>query len=239
VEPSQAWTDAEVSGPRLLGHRSRDQNDVLLGSPEQKEKNHVGFSTWTALDGPNESDRTVVSAESSTGPIGGPLAIASMTLGLLTWPIAFNLGAYGEVLYDDIFRVLVASSILLVITLVNPAYRRPWSWLVSLALAAPLLWFVAAAVIAGSTSEAMEEPVFVVALVIIAVVSVPMTLRLLIHLFTPELTRTGSRRLTLSIVALVVAVGLVGFAFGRNNDRYMTCSDFALAGASEPENCAP
>jgi hypothetical protein len=135
-----------------------------------------------------------MSDESGSRPIGGQLAIASMTLGLLTWPIAFNLGAYGEVLYDDVFRVLVASSILLVITLVNPAYPQPLNWLVSIALAAPLIWFVAASAIAGSTSEAMEEPVFVVALAAIALVSVPITLRLMIHLFTPELTQTGSCR---------------------------------------------
>jgi len=185
-----------------------------------------------------DSHRAIVNAEASRRHIGGPLAIAAMTLGLLTWPIAFNLGAYGEVLYDDIFRVIVAASILLVITIVNPAYERPWRWLVWIALAAPLVWFVAAAVIAGSTSEAMENPVFVVSLAVIALVSVPITLHLLVELFTPELTRTGSRRLTLSIVALVAVVGLVGFTFGLNNDRYMTCSDFALAGASEPDNCA-
>ena len=178
-------------------------------------------------------------SEPSMRRIGGPLAIAGMTLGMLTWPIAFNLGAYGEVLYEDIFQIVVASSILLVVTLVRPAYRRPWSWLVSLALAAPLAWFAAAAMIAGSTSEAMEEPVFVLALVIIAVISVPLTLQLLIGLFTPELTQTRSRRLTFSVVAIVVAVGLVGFTFGRNNDRFMRCLDFAIAGAAEPENCAP
>lgn len=172
------------------------------------------------------------------GRIGGPQAIASVTLGLLTWPIAFNLGAYGAVLYDDVFRVLVASTILAVITLVSPVYRRPWSWLVPASLAAPLTWFVAAATIAGSTTEAMRTPAFVVALAVIALVSVPLTLRLLVHLFTPELTRTGSRRLTLSIVALVGVVALTGFAFGRSNPRYMTCSDFALAGAAEPNNCA-
>jgi len=42
--------------------------------------------------------------------LGGALAVTCITLGLITWPLAFNLGAYGEVLYEDIFRVVVASS---------------------------------------------------------------------------------------------------------------------------------
>lgn len=171
--------------------------------------------------------------------VRGPLAVAGVTLGLLTWPIAFNLGAYRQVLYDDIFRVLVAATILFVVTLINPAYPRPWRWLVSIALAAPLAWFLAASIIVGSTSEAMDRPVFLVAFGLILLVSLPITLRLLVDLFTPELTTERSRRLTLSIVGLVVVVGILGFTFGRNNHRYLTCGDFSIAGAAEPDNCEP
>lgn len=170
--------------------------------------------------------------------MGGPLAVVLMTLGLLTWPIAFNVGAYREVFYDDIFRVLVASTILLVINLVQPAYSPPWNWLLSAALAGPLLWFGTAAIFVGSTSEALERPGFIIGLVLIAVVSLPLTLRLLVDLFTPELTQAGSRRVTLGIVSLVAVVGLAAFAFGRENHRFMTCEDFIVAGASEPTNCA-
>ena len=50
-----------------------------------------------------------------------------MTLGLLTWPLAFNLGEYGDIFYDDIFRVVVASlSILFLITIANSGYPSPW-----------------------------------------------------------------------------------------------------------------
>jgi hypothetical protein len=180
-----------------------------------------------------------VSDTGSALRVRGPLAVAGVTLGLLTWPIAFNLGAYGQVLYDDVFRVMVAATILFVVTLINPAYPGPWRWLVSIALAAPLAWFLAASIMVGSTSEALDRPVFVLALGLILLFSLPITLRLLVDLFTPELTSERSRRLTLSIVALVAVVGILGFAFGRNNHRYMTCGDFAIAGAAEPDNCQP
>lgn len=170
--------------------------------------------------------------------VGGPLAVASITLGLLTWPIAFNLGAYGEVFYDDIHSIVVASTVLLVITIVNPVYPRPWRWLVWAALAAPLLWFLTAAFVVGSTSDALERPGFVAWLVLIAVISVPLTLRLLVDLFTPELARTRNRRRTRAVVALVAAVGIIGFVVGWQHPRFMTCADFAVAGASEPKGCA-
>lgn len=169
--------------------------------------------------------------------VGGPLALTAVTLGLLTWPIAFNLGAYGEIFYDDIFRVVVASSILFVITIANSAYPSPWNWVVPITLAAPLVWFLTAAWVEGSTSSALDRPVFVVWIVLILLVSVPVTLRLLIDLFLPELSGAGSRRILATVVLLVVIVGVVGFVVGRENDRFMTCSDFSVAGSAEPDNC--
>ena len=147
--------------------------------------------------------------------VGGPLALAAVTLGLLAWPIAFNLGAYGEIFYDNIFQVVVASSILFVITTVNGSYDTPWNWLIRIALAAPLGWLLAAAYLVGSTSEALDRPAFAVALILILLVSVPLTLRLLIDMSMPELTESRSRRVTASVVALVIFVGAIGFVVGR------------------------
>ena len=195
---------------------------------------------WSfALTDPSITDppATTPAADSSPG-VGGPLAVASVTLGLLTWPIAFNLGAYGEIFYDDVFRVVVASSILFVVTVINRPYPSPLIWLVAAALLAPLLWILTSAFVVGSTSEALDRPFFVSWLVLILFVSVPLTLRLLVDMFTPELSRAGSRQMLLGIVALVAAVGLTGFVVGSENPRFMTCADFAVAGASEPENCA-
>ena len=169
--------------------------------------------------------------------IGGPVAVTAVTLGLLTWPIGFNLGAYGEVFYEDVFRVVVAGTILFVITLISEPYGAPWIWVVRTALAGPMLWLLSAAWVEGSTSAALDRPGFALWLLAILLVSVPITLRLLIDLFMPELAAAPSRRLLWSIVGLVAVVGMVGFMVGRENDRFLTCSDFAVAGSSEPENC--
>ena len=56
--------------------------------------------------------------------------------------------------------------------------------------------------------------------------------------FVPEVAASRYRRPTLSMLALVAVVGSIGFTFGRNNDRFMTCPDVAIASAAEPDNCA-
>jgi len=95
-----------------------------------------------------------------------------------------------------------------------------------------------AAWVEGSTSAALDRPGFVVWMVLIVLVSVPITLRLLIDMFMPELADTEGRKILGSIVALVVIVGAIGFVVGRENPRFMTCADFAIAGSAEPDNCA-
>ena len=182
-----------------------------------------------------QSPRTA--ADDRRARAGGPLALTAVTLGLITWPIAFNLGAYGEVFYTDVFRVVVASTILFVVTCVKPVYPAPWIWLVRAALIAPMLWLVAAGWVEGSTSAALDRPLFVFWMVLILLVSVPITLRLLVDMFMPELTMATSRRVLWSIVALAVVVGVIGFVVGRENDRFLTCADFSVAGSAEPDNC--
>lgn len=169
--------------------------------------------------------------------LGGPLALAAVTLGLLTWPIAFNLGAYGVIFYENIFQVVVASSILFFIMVVNKVYEPPMSWIVRVALASPLLWLLAAGYVTGSTSEAMERPVFALWLALIGIVSIPLTLRLLVHLSMPELTQASHRRLMLQIIALVAIIGVIGFAVGNNHPRFLDCEDFRVAGAALPDDC--
>ncbi len=166
------------------------------------------------------------------------MALTAVTLGLIIWPLAFNFGAYGEVLYGDVFSIVVASTILFVITLVNPVYPSPWIWFVRLALAAPMAWLLTAAWVEGSTSAALDRPGFAAWMVLIVLVSVPITVRLLVDMFMPELTGTSGHKVLWSIVALVAIVGAIGFVVGRENPRFMTCADFAIAGSAEPENCA-
>ena len=170
--------------------------------------------------------------------VGGTLAVAAIIVGLVAWRLAFNAGAYGVVFYDDVFSVVVASSILAVTTAINRPFHRPWNLVTSATLAGPLVWLGAAVVVEGSTGAAIERPVFAVALAIVVVVSIPLTLRLLIGLFHPELTSATTRGLTLVVVGVVAVVALAGFLVGRSNDRFMTCSDFEIAGSARPENCA-
>jgi len=169
----------------------------------------------------------------------GPVTIAAVTIALLVFPIAFNLGAYRQVLYPDVFRIVVASFVLCGAMFVVPPYDGKQLWFTRIVLASPTAWLVIAVVVAGSTAEATERPIFVGWLLAVIVVSVPITLKMLIDMFSPELSSAHSLRLTVGVVIVVVVVATSGFLIGAHNDRVMTCEDFVIAGSSAPENCSP
>lgn len=169
----------------------------------------------------------------------GPAAVALVTIALTTWPIAFNLGAYDAVFYQDVFQVVVVSTVGFILTIVKPPYRGRTLWFTRIALASPFVWMAVAVVLYDSLGTAVSNPVYGLLGLIVAVVSIPTVLRLLIDMFARDLTTVRDPRRLAAGVAVIVLIAVVGFAVGRNNDAFLTCEDFKIAGSDQPTNCAP
>ena len=169
----------------------------------------------------------------------GPFAVAIVTMSLVIWPIAFNLGAYGVVFYEDIFLFLVIASAGLAVSLLSARTTGGQQWYVNLALAAPLIWFVLAAVFTDSTADAATNPVLGTLALAVAVVSIPTVIWLMTELFAPGLRRSGNRRLLVGGLVVLLAMAAGGYFVGANNDFFLTCEDFEVAGSDTPENCDP
>lgn len=169
----------------------------------------------------------------------GPAAVATVTMALTIWPIAFNLGAYHAVFYEDIFQLVVISTVGLAITTFRPNYRGRTLLFVRLSLAAPALWLALSVTLFDSTAEAASDPYFGTIGLIIVAVSIPTVLKLLIDLFTPDLASLRDSHLLGFVIAVVIVVASAGYAVGANNDAFLICDDFKVAGADQPANCAP
>ena len=172
-------------------------------------------------------------------PRYGPFAIATVTASLFAWPIAFNLGAYGEVFYEDIFNFVVLGMAGLAVSFLTPAQEGSRLWATRVALAAPALWFLLAVVLFDSTAEAATDPVFGLVGLVVALVSVPAVFFLVVELFLPEASALDSLRLVVAAVLVVALIAVAAYAVGRNNDRFLQCRDFKVAGADQPTNCSP
>ena len=168
----------------------------------------------------------------------GPAAVAVVTIALTAWPIAFNLGAYDAVFYQDVFQIVVVSTVAFAIVLVRSPYDGLALWFTRIALAAPGVWLTGAVVLFDSLGAAVNNVVYGLVGLVIAVVSIPTVLRVLVELFTPEVELIQNRRVLAFTIGIVALVAIAGFAIGRNNDAFLTCDDFKIAGSDQPTNCA-
>ncbi|MDH3706658.1 MAG: hypothetical protein OES57_11370, partial [Acidimicrobiia bacterium] len=108
-----------------------------------------------------------------------------------------------------------------------------------LALVGPALWFALSVVFFDSTADAAVDPVFGTFGLVVAMLSIPAVFLLVIGLFLPEATALDSLRLVAAAAMVAALIGLAGFVVGRNNDRFLLCQDFKVAGADLPDNCTP
>ena len=188
-----------------------------------------------ANNGPSERIGEATSASRQTY---GPAAVALLTIALTTWPIAFNLGAYDAVFYQDVFQVVVVSTVGFALAVIKPPFRGVTLWITRVTLAAPLVWMALAVVLFDSLGAATSNPVYGIVGLLIAVVSVPMVLRLLIDMFARDLSTVQDRPMLATGIALILLIAVAGFTVGRNNDAFLTCDDFKIAGSDQPANCA-
>ena len=169
----------------------------------------------------------------------GPAAVATATISLVSFRLAFNHGAYGVVFYDDVLNFVVASTVGLAISLVASPYDRSRRLFTTVALAAPAAWFVLAVLLFDSVADAASRPDMGAIALVVALVSVPVGVKLLVDLMAPDLTSVRDPVLFAYGLAIIVIVTGLGYAVGANNDVFLTCDDFKVAGADQPDNCAP
>lgn len=178
------------------------------------------------------------SARSTAGRYG-PFGIAVVTISIVIWPIAFNLGAYGVVFYEDIFLFVVVATAGLAVSLLASPKTGGQRWYVNVALVAPLVWFALAATFTDSTADAATNPILGPLALATAIVSLPAALRLMIEMFVPGFRSYESRRLLVGGLVVLIGMAGAGYLVGANNDFFLTCADFKVAGSDEPENCDP
>ncbi|MGB0506572.1 MAG: hypothetical protein ACPGGK_10295 [Pikeienuella sp.] len=176
-------------------------------------------------------------------PIPPREAAAFLLCAVITAPpvfrVAFNLGAYGDVLYEHQMTLWAASIAALVAVLVigraaDGQRMAPWWGVILLAL--PSLWMLDEVMFYGVQST----PVDIIRGVLTwssVLLSLPYTLYFISMALTPDLNNLTSRRTRVAIVAIWVVIFSAGIIVGSHNDWFMTCRDFEIAGALAPDNC--
>lgn len=172
--------------------------------------------------------------------------LVAVALSILTWDIAFTLGAWGTIFYHKVFTMWAASLALLLTALFTPDEEREFHWFDVFVFALPSVWIGFYATededwltTAPSTlPEVLFDGVFLLFGISIFVIGVPYLLKTLLDMLYPDATQL-SRQQRQKVFGLVAIVAAIALFVGFRNDLFLTCDAFEVAGDSLPHNCHP
>lgn len=152
------------------------------------------------------------------------------------WP-AFTLGVWGEIFFDDILALWAASTAAFVYVLVE---RRPVGGRLVRAflLLLPSVWLLLNFYVDDDTADLGVAILDLVGIAAV-IVGIPFTLWVLVRIVWPDFASATRRRTKWLIVAVVFGVAVSSFVLGLNQERFLTCEDFAISGNSAPAGCTP
>lgn len=158
------------------------------------------------------------------------ISVASASVAFM---LAFNLGAYGEVFFDQIFTVWITATLVFLGSIFTKL--PPNSWPSRLVLLLPSVWILTAW-IDNPRTEDMGESVLLWLTLIVTLVALPFAAWILISTINPDF-RDLARNYKFVVGAVVVVAFAAGYLIGARNDVLLTCDDFKISGNDLPANC--
>jgi hypothetical protein len=165
----------------------------------------------------------------------GVFFLAAIAISLATWPISFTLGAYGEVFYNELLTVWVASmaaflaGMFIGYTQEGEVYLTWWGGVL---LSVPTLIMLSAALQIDQIPLALDVLEWLLLLG-----SLPYIAYIMLSVATPDAMELKSPRLVIGLITCFVVVNVSSFGAGHLNWVFMTCDDFIRAGDEAPESC--
>jgi hypothetical protein len=180
-----------------------------------------------------ESSNSLEAADRYGTPPERATLLISVASASVAFMLAFNLGAYGEIFFDQIFTVWVTSTIVFVGSI--SSRLPPNSWPARLVLLIPSVWLLVAWA-DNPRNEDVGESALLWLTLIITVVALPFVAWMLVSTINPDF-RDLPRPNKLTVAVAVIAFFAAGYLIGARNDVILTCDDFKVSGNDLPANC--
>ena len=181
----------------------------------------------------SETSDSIETADRYGTPAERATLLISVASASVAFMLAFNLGAFGGIFFDQIFTVWVTSTIVFV----GSIFSRlpPNSWPARLVLLIPSTWILVSWIDNPRNEDAGESALLWLTL-IITVVALPFVAWMLVSTINPDF-RDLPRSNKLTVAVAVVVFSAAGFLIGARNDVLLTCDDFKVSGNDLPANC--
>lgn len=165
--------------------------------------------------------------------------ICAIGLALAAGPVGYELGAYGTIFFYRIYSSwFVVTAALISMSLV-PAQTIPFPKKYLVVLLIPSLWMLTRFLAPAESIEEVLFPLLFVLAMVSYLLCLPYSIYLIIRMVKPEFLLLPGKRPKIYLAAVLMLFLGVGFFFGKNHPRMLTCDDFLVSGSHVPENCMP
>lgn len=163
--------------------------------------------------------------------------MCAIGLALAAGPVGFEYGAYGKLFFTRIYLswFLVTAAFLSMAMLPREYLPFPKTRLIYLLV--PSLWVLVRLLVPINAAEEAVFPVLFVLGMVSYLLCLPYAAYLLVTLLKPELINLPGTKPKIGLVIIFVFFLVVGYIFGSNHPRLLTCEDFEVSGSSLPESC--
>ena len=165
------------------------------------------------------------------------LMVAAVALAYPLGLTGFQLGAYGELLFEHKLAAWTAVTATLIVFAVLPKQFVPvprWQlWI----LAIPSLWMLGRFAIGVSGPGAHVHPLIFAVGIVSFVICFPYAIYLIVRVANPGLTDIRGFRLWSILAAIAGIFFVLGFLIGTWNEFFITCQDARIGRLEVPEYC--
>lgn len=161
--------------------------------------------------------------------------VSTIGAALVTWDVAFNLGAFHTLFFARRHQLAV---VLFVVVLGVIVLRRQVHvhWWLLLILSTPMIWVFFRLLVPRSGTNTLADRIdgaFLIAILVLY----PIAFWIVLRLVAPEYFAIPNLRLKIMSVVIVLVLAALGYAVGELNYRFLSCNEFSVSGNDLPTDC--
>jgi hypothetical protein len=165
------------------------------------------------------------------------LVIAAVALAYPVGQTGFELGAYGELFFDNKLSGWITVTATLIVLAIVPRKKREGLNVRIWILAIPSVWMLFRLVVGLSSPNDLLHPALFVAGAVSFALCVPYAIYLIVRIANPDLPDLREPRLRVILAVLAISFFATGYGIGLRNDLFQTCEELQVYDEDLPAHC--
>ncbi len=165
------------------------------------------------------------------------LVVAAVALAYPVGQTGFELGAYGELFFDNKLSAWITVTATLVILVIVPRKKRMGLNVQIWILAIPSLWMLGRLIIGLSSPADVVHPLIFLGGAVSFALCVPYAIYLIVRIANPGLPDLRDTRLRIILALIAIAFFGAGYGIGLRNELFQTCEELQVYDEELPSHC--